>query len=120
MKAVILPGNLGPYSAAQISGGYVFTSGQIGVDPATGTLSDDVEKQAEQAFKNVANLLKTAGTDISKTVKTTVFIKNMNDFAKINDVYAKFFTEPYPARSCVEVARLPKDVLIECEAIAEI
>ena len=70
-------------------------------------------------FKNIANLLAAAGSDISKVVKTTVFIKNMDDFGAINAIYGKYFTEPFPARSCVEVARLPKDVLIECEAIAE-
>ncbi len=98
----------------------MFTSGQIPVDPATGKIAEGVEAQAEQVFKNIANLLSAAGSDISKVVKTTVFIKDMNDFAAVNAVYGKFFTEPFPARSCVEVARLPKDVLIECEAIAEV
>ena len=79
-----------------------------------------MEAQAEQVFKNIANLLESAGSSISKVVKTTVFIKNMDDFAAINAVYGKYFTQPYPARSCVEVARLPQDVLIECEAIAEL
>ena len=74
--------------------------------------------QAEQAFTNLKNLLEAAGTDISQVVKTTVFIKEMNDFGAINEVYAKYFTEPYPSRSCVEVARLPKDVMLEIEAIA--
>lgn len=114
------PAAIGPYSQAQISGGMVYTSGQIPVDPATGLIADGVEAQAEQVFKNISNLLSAAGSDISKVVKTTVFIKNMNDFAAINAVYAKFFSEPFPARSCVEVARLPKDVLLECEVIAEI
>lgn len=113
------PAAIGPYSQAQIFNGLVFTSGQIPVDPATGKIAEGVEAQAEQVFKNVANLLSAAGSDISKVVKTTVFIKDMNDFAAVNAVYGKFFTEPFPARSCVEVARLPKDVLIECEAIAE-
>ena len=114
------PAAIGPYSQAQIVGGLVYTSGQIPVDPATGIIPETVEAQAEQVFKNIAELLKAAGSDISKVVKTTVFIKNMNDFASINGVYAKYFTEPFPARSCVEVARLPKDVLLECEAIAEV
>lgn len=114
------PAAIGPYSQAQIVGGLVYTSGQIPVDPATGIIPETVEAQAEQVFKNIAELLKAAGSDISKVVKTTVFIKNMNDFAAINGVYAKYFTEPFPARSCVEVARLPKDVLLECEAIAEV
>lgn len=113
------PAAIGPYSQAQIFNGLVFTSGQIPVDPATGKIAEGVEAQAEQVFKNIANLLSAAGSDISKVVKTTVFIMDMNDFAAVNAVYGKFFTEPFPARSCVEVARLPKDVLIECEAIAE-
>ncbi len=113
------PAAIGPYSQAQIVGNLVFASGQIPVDPATGLIPSGVEAQAHQAFKNVAALLAAAGSDISKVVKTTVFIKDMNDFAAINAVYAQYFTEPYPARSCVEVARLPKDVLLECEAIAE-
>lgn len=114
------PAAIGPYSQAQICGGLVFTSGQIPVDPATGEIASDVESQASQVFKNISELLKAAGSDIGKVVKTTVFIKDMNDFGKINDVYSRYFTEPFPARSCVEVARLPKDVLIECEAIAEL
>lgn len=113
------PAAIGPYSQAQIVGDLVFASGQIPVDPATGLIPSGVEAQAHQAFRNVAALLAAAGSDISKVVKTTVFIKNMDDFAAINAIYAQYFTEPYPARSCVEVARLPKDVLLECEAIAE-
>ena len=113
------PAAIGPYSQAQIFGGLVYTSGQIPVDPATGKIAEGVEAQAEQVFKNIANLLAAVGSDISKVVKTTVFIKNMDDFGAINAIYGKYFTEPFPARSCVEVARLPKDVLIECEAIAE-
>ena len=114
------PAAIGPYSQAQIVGNLVFTSGQIGIDPATGAIVEGLEAQAEQVFTNLSELLKAAGSDMSKVVKTTVFIKNMNDFAAINAVYAKFFTEPFPARSCVEVARLPKDVLLECEVIAEL
>ncbi len=123
MREVKLEGakpNIGPYSSAVISGGLVFTSGQIPADPLTGAIPEGVEAQAEQAFKNVAALLEAAGSHISKAVKTTVFIKDMNDFAAINAVYSRFFSAPYPARSCVEVARLPKDVLLECEAIAEL
>ena len=113
------PAAIGPYSQAQIVNGFVFASGQIPIIPETGALAEGLEAQAHQVFKNITELLKAAGTDISKTVKTTVFIKNMNDFAAINAIYAQYFTEPYPARSCVEVARLPKDVLLECEVIAE-
>ena len=114
------PAAIGPYSQAQIVGNLVFCSGQIPVIPETGALAQGLEAQANQIFKNIAALLTDAGSDISKVVKTTVFIKNMDDFAAINAIYAQYFTEPFPARSCVEVARLPKDVLLECEAIAEL
>ena len=114
------PAALGPYSQAQIVGNLVYTSGQIGVDPATGAVSDNVEGQAHQVFKTIAAILEAAGTDMGKVVKTTVFVKDMNDFAAVNAIYAQYFTEPFPARSCVEVARLPKDFLVECEVIAEL
>ena len=114
------PAAIGPYSQAQIVGDLVFCSGQIPVIPETGALAQGLEAQANQVFKNIAALLTAAGSDISKVVKTTVFIKNMDYFAAINAIYAQYFTEPFPARSCVEVARLPKDVLLECEAIAEL
>lgn len=114
------PAAIGPYSQAQIANGFVFASGQIGIDPATGTISEGIEAQANQVFTNVSHLLEAAGSSISKVIKTTVFIKDMNDFAKVNEIYGSYFTEPYPARSCVEVARLPKDALIECEVIAEL
>lgn len=114
------PAAIGPYSQAQIVGSLVYTSGQIPIDPATGAIVEGLEAQAHQVFKNIAALLEAAGSHISKVVKTTVFIKDMNDFAAINAVYGQYFTQPYPARSCVEVARLPKDVLLECEVIAEL
>ncbi len=114
------PGAIGPYSQAIKAGGFLFTSGQIPLDPVTGALPEGAAAQARQALTNLTNLIRAAGADVSKTVKTVVFIKNMDDFAEINKVYAEFFTEPYPARSCVEVARLPKDVLIEAEAIVEL
>ena len=113
------PAAIGPYSQAQIVNGLVYTSGQIGIDPATATLVEGLEAQANQVFKNLSELLKAAGSDMSKVIKTTVFIKDMNDFGKVNEIYAKYFTEPFPARSCVEVARLPKDALVECEVIPE-
>ena len=114
------PAAIGPYSQARIAGGLVYTSGQIGLIPETGAVAEGLEAQAHQVFKNLTELLKAAGSDMSKVVKTTVFIKDMNDFAAINAIYAQYFAEPYPARSCVEVARLPKDVLVECELIAEL
>jgi len=91
----------------------------IPINPADGTLvTGAVEEQAEQALKNLKALIEESGSSMDKVIKTTVFIKDMNDFAKINEVYARYFTDNYPSRSCVEVARLPKDVLIEIEAIA--
>lgn len=114
------PAAIGPYSQAIVTGSLVYTSGQIPVIPESGELAVGLEAQANQVFMNLRELLKAAGTDISRVVKTTVFIKNMDDFGAINAIYAKYFSEPFPARSCVEVARLPKDVLLECEAIAEI
>lgn len=114
------PAAIGPYSQAVITNGFVFASGQIPIIPESGALAEGLEAQAHQVFKNVTELLSAAGTDISRTVKTTVFIKDMNDFAAINAVYSQYFSTPFPARSCVEVARLPKDVLLECEVVAEV
>ena len=114
------PAAIGPYSQGITAGGLLFTSGQIPIDPKTGEIPGGVEAQARQALTNVSNIVKEAGADMNKVLKTTVFIKNMEDFAKINEVYAEFFEKPYPARSCVEVARLPKDVLLEVEAIVEL
>ena len=98
----------------------LYTSGQIPVDPATGNIPDGVEEQAHQVFKNIKNLLAEAGAEMSQVVKTCVFIQNMDDFSAINDIYSQYFTEPYPARSCVEVAKLPKGVLLEVEAVTEL
>ena len=114
------PQAIGPYSQAIISGGLMFCSGQIPINPETGDIPEGVEAQAHQVFKNIKNLLEAGGSSIDKVVKTSVFIKDMNDFAKINEIYAQYFTEDFPARSCVEVARLPKDVCLETEVIAEI
>ena len=112
------PAAIGPYSQAIDLGTAVITSGQIPVDPATGAIPTGVAAQAEQCLRNVKAVLEAAGTSMDKVVKTTVFIADMNTFAEVNAIYATFFAEPYPARSCVEVARLPKDVLLEIEAIA--
>lgn len=112
------PAAIGPYSQARVVGNLIFASGQIPIIPATGALAEGLEAQAEQVFTNIANLLEAAGSDMGHVVKTTVFIKDMNDFGAINAIYARHFLEPFPARSCVEVARLPKDVLLECEVIA--
>lgn len=120
IKTTNAPAAIGPYSQAIITGNMLFTSGQIPINPATGEIPEGVEAQARQALTNVKNLIEASGTSIDNVVKTSVFIKDMNDFAKINEIYAEFFTEPYPARSCVEVARLPKDVLLEIETIVEL
>lgn len=113
------PAAIGPYSQAIEVNGMIYTSGMIPIDPSTGELvAGSVEAQAEQAISNLEALLAASGSSIEKAVKTVVFISNMDDFGKINEVYAKHFKEPYPARSCVQVARLPKDVAIEIEAVA--
>ena len=115
------PAAIGPYAQANIYGNMIFTSGQIPLDPETAEIvGTTIEEQTRQVLTNIKNLLDAAGSGMDKVLKTTVFIKNMDDFGAVNAVYGKFFTQPYPARSCVEVARLPKDVLIECEAIAEL
>ncbi|MCH5209354.1 MAG: RidA family protein [Oscillospiraceae bacterium] len=119
-KTTKAPAAIGPYSQAITVGNLLFTSGQIPINPETGEIPAGVEAQTEQALTNVKNLIEAAGGKIDNVVKTTVFIKDMNDFAKINEIYAKYFTEPFPARSCVEVARLPKDVLLEIESIVEL
>lgn len=112
------PAAIGPYAQAKIVGNMVFTSGQVALRP-DGTLNDGtVEEQTEQVMTNLAAVLKAAGSNLQNVVKTTVFIKDMNDFARINEVYGKHFGDHKPARSCVEVARLPKDVLVEIECIA--
>ena len=110
---------IGPYSLGVWAGDLLFVSGQTPIDPATGTVaSDNVAEQAHQTIKNVRAILEAAGLSLDNVVKATVFIKNMNDFAAINEVYASYFQKPYPARSCVEVARLPRDVLVEIEVVA--
>ena len=112
------PAAIGPYSQAIEVNGMVYTSGIIPVVPETGEIPEGSAAQAKQALTNLSNLLAAAGTDMNHVVKTTVFIKEMNDFGVINEVYATFFEGDFPARSCVEVARLPKDVMLEIEAIA--
>ena len=111
------PAAIGPYSQAIEVNGMVFTSGVIPVDLQTGVIPATIEEQANQAFSNLKNLIEASGATIDKVIKTTVFIKEMNDFGKINEIYATYFKEPFPARSCVEVARLPKDVMLEVEAV---
>ena len=111
------PGAIGPYSQGFVVGDLVFTSGQLPVDPATGTMPEGIAAQAEWSCKNVGAILDAAGSSLDKVVKTTCFLANMSDFAAFNEVYAKYFTSK-PARSCVAVRELPKGVLCEIEAIA--
>ena len=124
MKVKIESGNapkaIGPYSQAVITGNLVFTSGQIAINPATGNVeATDIEGQTTQVMKNLGEVLKESGSSFDKAVKTTCFLKNMSDFAAFNAVYGEYFTSK-PARSCVAVKELPKDVLVEVEVIAEI
>jgi 2-iminobutanoate/2-iminopropanoate deaminase len=113
------PKAIGPYSQAIAVNGMLFCAGQTPIDPTTGNLvPGGVEEQTHQALKNVGAVLRAGGSDYGKVIKTTVFLKNMNDFAAMNAIYATYFTDAPPARSTVEVARLPKDCLVEIEAIA--
>ena len=113
------PAAIGPYSQAVKVGNLLYTSGQIPLNPATGELViGDVKKATERSMENVKAILEAAGTSLDKVIKTVVFIKDMNDFAAVNEVYGSYFTSNQPARSCVEVARLPKDVQVEIEVIA--
>ena len=125
MKSVIAtdqaPGAIGPFSQAIRAGNLLFVSGQLPLDPATGTFPADVSEQTRQSLTNAKAILEAAGSSMEQVVKTTVFLSDMNNFGTMNAVYATFFTEgAYPARSAVEVARLPKDALVEIEVIAEI
>ena len=123
MKQVIhtdsAPAAIGPYSQAIQIGDLLFVSGQVPIDPSTGAIVEgDVKAQAQQSLNNLKAILNAAGTNMGAVVKTTVFLADMNDFAAMNEVYAQFFQEPFPARSAVQVARLPKDALVEIEAVA--
>ena len=123
MKHVIrtdaAPAAIGPYAQATEALGLVFTSGQLPIDPATGAFPEGIRAQTKQSLQNVASILSAAGTNMNNVLKTTVFLKDMDDFAAMNEVYAAFFAEGrFPARSAVQVARLPKDALVEIEAVA--
>jgi 2-iminobutanoate/2-iminopropanoate deaminase len=123
MRDVILtdkgPKPIGPYSQAIRTNGFLYVSGQVALDPRTGELlGTNVAQQTERVFENLKGILEAAGSNLHRVVKTTVFLKDMNDFAAMNEVYAKHFTQAPPARSTVQVARLPKDALIEIEVIA--
>ncbi len=119
VKTEKAPAPVGPYNQAIISGNFVFTAGQIPIDPETGNLeANDIKIQTKRVIENLRAVLQASGSDLSEVVKTTVFLKDMNDFALMNEVYAQYFSDNSPARSAVEVARLPKDVLVEMECIA--
>lgn len=122
MKTVVktdkAPGAIGPYSQGIDLGNMIFFSGQIPLNPQTGEMPEGIEAQAKQALENVKGSLESQGLDFSHVVKTTVFLDNMDDFNTVNGIYAQYFVEPYPARSAVEVAKLPKGALIEVEVIA--
>ncbi len=113
------PGAIGPYSQAVRAGNFVFCSGQIPLDPQTGEfVSDDVAMQTRQVLKNLSAVLEAAGTSLNNVVKTTVFLADMNDFVKMNEIYAEFFSENKPARATVQAARLPRDAKVEIDCIA--
>lgn len=114
------PPAIGPYVQAQRVAGFVFVSGQLPIDPATGAFPDGVEAQTKQSLKNLEAILGASGGSLASVVKTTVFLKNMDDFGKMNEVYAASFKSAPPARSTIEVARLPRDALVEIEAVAHI
>lgn len=113
------PQAIGPYSQAMVVNGMVYTSGQLGMD-ADGVLKDTVVEQTEQSIQNLISVLEAAGSSLDKVVKTTVFLADINDFIAVNEVYGKYFTEPYPARSAVQVANLPKGGKVEIEVIATV
>ena len=123
MRDVVLtdrgPKPIGPYSQAIRTNGFLFVSGQVALDPKTGEMTGaDIRPQTERVFENIRGILEAAGSNLHHVVKTTVFLKDMNDFSTMNEVYAKYFTSAPPARSTVQVARLPKDALVEIEVIA--
>ena len=112
------PAAIGPYSQAIMAGGLLYTSGQLGLDPETGALPESIEEQTKQSLKNIQAILEEAGLQKTDVIKTVVFLKNMSDFAVVNGIYAEFFGDHKPARSCVEAAQLPKGGLIEIEVVA--
>ena len=112
------PKAVGPYSQGITAGDFVFTSGQLPLNPETNQMPEGIEAQAKQSLDNVKAVVEAAGSDLGKVVKVTIFLKDLNDFGKVNEIYATYFTKDAPARSCVQVARIPRDALIEIEAIA--
>jgi 2-iminobutanoate/2-iminopropanoate deaminase len=111
------PEALGPYSQGIQAGDFVYVSGQIGINPETGELVEGIKKQTEQVMKNLQAILAEANAEVSQAVKFTIYLSSMNDFATVNDIYGSYLTEPYPARATIEVSKLPKDALVEIEAV---
>ncbi|MFI3163249.1 MAG: RidA family protein [Bacillota bacterium] len=123
MKAISTPkapNAIGPYSQAITAGGMIYVSGQIPVNPKTGELETEITKATAQAIENIKAILEASGSSLAKVCKTTVFLKSLNDFVPMNEVYAQYFTEPFPARACFEVGKLPKDAVVEIECVAEV
>lgn len=123
MKAISTPkapNAIGPYSQAITAGGMIYVSGQIPVNPKTGELETEITKATAQAIENIKAILEAGGSSLAKVCKTTVFLKSLNDFVPMNEVYAQYFTEPFPARACFEVGKLPKDAVVEIECVAEV
>lgn len=119
VETIDAPKAIGPYSQAIVVSGFVYTAGQIGTDPKTSTLiPGGIAEQTEQALRNLSAVLAASGSSLDQVAKTTVFLADMDDFAKMNEVYAKFFSKPFPARSTVQAARLPRDARVEIEAVA--
>jgi 2-iminobutanoate/2-iminopropanoate deaminase len=112
------PAALGPYSQAIVAGGFVFVSGTVGIDPQSGLIAEGIEAQTEQALRNISAILDTAGASLADLVKTTIFYSNVDDFAKLNEVYSRFMPEPPPARSAPANVTLPRGLLVSIEAIA--
>ncbi|GGA36573.1 RidA family protein [Psychrobacillus lasiicapitis] len=112
------PGAIGPYSQAIKKGKFIFVSGQLPVNPQTGEISEDIKEQTIQSLNNVKKVVEAAGASLEDVVKTTVFLTDLSNFSDVNEIYGRYFTENFPARSCVEVSRLPKDVGVEIEVIA--
>lgn len=120
INTINAPEAIGPYSQAMIANGFIFCSGQLGINPQTGSLVEGIEKQTHQVIKNLQAVLQESGSDLNKIVKTTILLKDINDFAQVNEIYGSYFNETKPARATYQVANLPKDGLIEIEAIAVI
>lgn len=120
MKAIFTenaPAAIGPYSQAVIAGDFLYASGAIGIDPATGEVVEGIEKQTTQVMENLRAVLTEAGATFDQVAKFTIYLQDMNEFATVNEIYGRYLTEPYPARATVEVSRLPKDVLVEIDAV---